>query len=169
MCSYILCRQILMVWVCCLEVGKRRFWHVQAERKQSVMVMTGIPMAMLFFLSLWAFALANRMRSPAVSFRPEAKCIPWGDMGDSPSVQTPEMGLWWLVYEAPTIIHPFIDMFHEELRMHLVGSRLWIAKCWRHSYPRIWLWYPTCSISTSACWWLHPHRRTSQLYKHHPK
>ena len=51
-------------------------------------------MAMLFFLSFWAFALANRMRSPAVSFRPEAQFIStWGDMGDSLSVQTPEMGL----------------------------------------------------------------------------
>ena len=41
-----------------------------------------------------AFALANRMRSPAVSFRPEAQFIStWGDMGDSLSVQTPEMGL----------------------------------------------------------------------------
>ena len=90
-------------------------------------------MAMLFFLSFWAFALANRMRSPAVSFRPEAQFIStWGDMGDSLSGSNTRNGfvivcLWGIDHHSPFCWH-----VHKELRMHLAGSRLWISKYWWH-------------------------------------
>ena len=133
MCLYILGWQIYHLGpVCCFQVGKcfcfGWLWH---SSKTKQWLQPGIPMAMLFFLSFWAFALANRMRSPAVSFRPEAKFITSPDVKDSLWIQTREIGVLWFVYEAWKIIQPFIDIF---MMMDASG---WLQTL---KYPQVWQW-----------------------------
>jgi hypothetical protein len=133
MCSYILGWQIYhMVWVCCLEVGKRRIWH--SWKNLAVMVMTArhpngnaLLLVILSLCSCQSNALPRRELSS------------WGTIhfylgwhgGQSIGSNTRNgfviVCLWGIDHHSPFCWH-----VHKELRMHLAGSRLWISKYWWH-------------------------------------
>lgn len=117
-----------MVWVCCLEVGKRRIWH--SLKNLAVTVMTArhpngnaLLLVILSLCSCQSNALPRRELSS------------WGTIhfylgwhgGQSIGSNTRNgfviVCLWGIDHHSPFCWH-----VHKELRMHLAGSRLSISK-----------------------------------------